>query len=204
MGTAGLHLQPGEETLLAVVVGAVLSIVGGFVATQFEVIMRRRERERSAALLFGEILAILELMTTMANGARGRGEPYGPFTMRLLRAVRREAETYDRNRESLYDLRDAKLRGQIHALMVRLTIALEGIADATLQIDGAENAASAEGLDAAARVEAMARLASLQDAREGAFEFAVEAVSEIKPILLTLRPLAKQDFGVYASVSRNT
>ena len=204
MAFGGLHLQSGEETLLAVVIGAVLATVGGFVATQFEAAMRRRERERSAALLFGEILAVLELMTTMANGARGRGEPYGPFTMRLLRAVRREAETYDRNRESLYDLRNAKLRGQIHALMVRLTIALEGIADATQQIDRAESAAGAEDLNAAARAEAMARLASLLDAREGAFEFAVEAVSEIKPILLTLRPLAKQDFGVYASVSRNT
>ena len=164
--------------------------------------MRRRERERAAALLFGEILSVLELITVMANEARGRGEPYGPLTMRLLRAVRREIETYDRNREALYDLRDAKVRGQIHALMVRVTLALEGVADATAQIALAEAGAAAPGLDGPARAEAMGRLEALLENREGAFDFAVEAVSRVPPIVAVLQPLAKQTFGVYASVVR--
>ena len=202
LGSGGLHFQSGDQTLLAVIVGAVLATLGGFVATQLEAVMRRRERERAAALLFGEILSVLELITVMANEARGRGEPYGPLTMRLLRAVRREIETYDRNREALYDLRDAKVRGQIHALMVRVTLALEGVADATAQIALAETATAAPGLDGPARAEAMARLEALLENREGAFDFAVEAVGRVPPIVAILQPLAKQTFGVYASVVR--
>ena len=202
MALGGPHFQAGEETLWAVVIGAVLATVGGFVATQLEAVMRRRERERSAALLFGEILAVLELITTMANEARGRGEPYGTFTMRLLRAVQREIETYDRNREALYDLRDAKLRGQIHALMVRVTLSLEGVADTTAQIAQAEAAANALSANHPARPEAMARLEALFEIRETAFDFCVETVGKVAPIVTMLRPLAKQDFGVYASVVR--
>jgi hypothetical protein len=198
----GVHLQSGDQTLLAVIVGAVLATLGGFVATQLEAVMRRRERERAAALLFGEILSVLELITVMANDARGRGEPYGPLTMRLLRAVRREIETYDRNREALYDLRDAKMRGQIHALMVRVTLALEGVADATAQIALAEDATAMPGLDGPARAAAMARLEALLENRESAFDFAVEAVGRVPPIVTVLQPLAKQTFGVYASVVR--
>ena len=99
-----LHFSSGDETLWAVILGAILATIGGFVSTTYEASFRRRERERGSALLFGEILSILELMIDMAKAARGRGEPYGTWTMRLLRAVRREAETYERNRESLYDL----------------------------------------------------------------------------------------------------
>jgi hypothetical protein len=203
MAPGGPHFQAGEETLWAVVIGAVLATVGGFVATQMESIVRRRERERSAALLFGEVLAVLELITGMADQARGRGEPYGPLTMRLLRAVRREIETYDRNREALYDLRNAKLRGQIHAVMVRVTLALEGVADTTAQIAQAETAANALGLNHPARPEALARLEALFEVREAAFDFCVETVGKVAPIVTVLRPLAKQDFGVYASVVRD-
>jgi hypothetical protein len=200
--SGGLHFQSGEETLWAVVIGAVLATLGGFAATQLEAIMRRRERERSAALLFGEILSVLDLITTMANEARGRGEPYGPLTMRLLRAVGREIETYDRNREALYDLRNAKVRSQIHALMVRITLALEGVSDATSQIALADSAAGVTGLDDGARGRTLARLDELFEAREAAFDFAVETVAGVPPIVAVLQPLAKQTFGVYASVVR--
>ncbi|QUD87986.1 hypothetical protein [Phenylobacterium montanum] len=198
----GLHYKPGDETLLAVVIGAVLATAGGFVSAQLEGVLRRRERERAAALLFGEILSILELITKLANDARGRGEPYGPFTVRLMRAVRREAETYDRNREALYDLRNAELRGKIHALMVRLTLALEGFADTGARIALLEDEVRTMGPDHPALAETTARLEALFEGRESSFDFAVECVGQIGPIVTLLRPLAKQDFGIYASVAR--
>ena len=135
-----MHVAANTETLWSVVIGALLATVGGFAATQMEGILRRRERERSAALLFGEILTALELVVRIANESRGRGDPYGPFTMRLLRAVRRETDTYDRNREQLYDLPDARVRALIHALMVRVTLTLEGVFETTEEIVAAEAA----------------------------------------------------------------
>ena len=105
-----LHLESPGGTLWAVAAGAVLATVGGFIATQLEAYVRRRERERSAALLFGEILSALETITAVAQQARSHGEPYGPLTLRLIRAAQRETETYSANRTLLYDLRNAEIR----------------------------------------------------------------------------------------------
>jgi hypothetical protein len=195
-------VQSSDATLWAVILGAVLATISGFLATQLEAVIRRRERERSAALLFGEVLAVLELITTLANDARGRGEPYGPMTMRLLRALRREIETYERNREVLYELRDAKVRGQIHALMVRVSVSLEGVDETSAQIRLAETEVLAMAPDDPARTHALARLEALLESREGAFDFTVETMGRAPAILAILRPLAKQDFGVYAAMVR--
>jgi len=201
LGSAGLHFHSGDETLVAVVIGAVLATAGGFLATQLETFVRRRERERGAALLFGEILSVLQLITRLANESRGRGEPYGRLTMRLLRAVRRETDTYDRNREALYDLRDASTRARIHTLMVRVTLALDGVADSTAQIAAAQDQANRLAPDDPALDEARAWVATLMSEREAAFDFAVETVAQVEPIISILRPLAKETFAAHASVA---
>jgi hypothetical protein len=185
-----------------VVIGALLATVGGFAATQLEAVLRRRERERSAALLFGEILSALELTIRIADETRGRGDPYGPFTMRLLRAVRREAETYDRNREQLYDLRDAKTRTQIHGLMVRITLGLEGITDSAAQIGILQSAVYALGPDDPARRDIEGQIAANADARHVTFGFMVDAAAQIKPIIALLRPLARQSFDEHEKLLR--
>ncbi len=188
------------ETLWAVIVGAVLATVGGFAATQLEQFLRRRERQRGAALLFGEILSVIELLMGLADDARGRGDPYGQLTMRLLRAMRRETDAYDRNREQLYDLPDAKLRALIHALMIRVTLTLDGIFDTTAEIVTAE--AADKAMDAAdpVRPELLRRLDSLRETRSGGFDFAVETIEEIRPIIAVLQPLAKESFEAYSTV----
>jgi hypothetical protein len=190
-------LGVGGDTIWAVVLGAVLATLGGFVATQLEAFFRRRERERGAALLFGEILSVVELLLVLADEARGRGEPYGPMTMRMLRATKRETETYDRNRESLYDLRDAAIRAQIHTMMVRVTLCLDGVFESAAEIALLEAADSGpESADAA-------RITFLAESRRGAFDFALGAVEPIQRIVAVLRPLARQPFGDHGEIARN-
>jgi len=196
-----LHFSSGDETLWAVILGAILATIGGFVSTTYEASFRRRERERGAALLFGEILSILELMIDMAKAARGRGDPYGTWTMRLLRAVRREAEAYERNRESLYDLRDVRTRAQIHTVMVKVMLGLEGVFDATERIEADSITSRQAGLDPTSKAEIEARLASAFEERERAFLALGETAVGIAPIVEVLRPLAKQDFRVYSAVA---
>jgi hypothetical protein len=188
------------ETLWAVIIGAVLATVGGFAATQLEGILRRRERERSAALLFGEIMSVIELLAALADRSRGQGDPYGPFTMRLMRAVRRETYAYDRNRESLFDLRDAKLRAQIHALMVRITLTLEGVFDSDEQIGLTQTALKALDANDPARAELTERLESAMETRASAFDFVVETTAETRPIIEVLKPLARETFDAYSTV----
>jgi len=196
-----LHFSAGDETLWAVILGAILATIGGFVSTNYEASFRRRERERGSALLFGEILSILELLVDMAKAARGRGDPYGTWTLRLLRAVRREAETYERNRESLYDLRDVRTRAQIHTVMVKVMLGLEGVFDATERIEVDSIVNRQAGLDPTSKSEVEARLASAFEERDRAFLALSETAVGIAPILEVLRPLAKQDFRVYSAVA---
>jgi len=196
-------VSDGGETLWAVVVGAVLATAGGFAATRLEDVVSKRARERSAAVLFGEILSVLELIVVLANESRARGEPYGPFTMRLLRAVRREIDVYDRNRESLYDLRDATVRARIHTLMVQVTLSLEGIFESSEQIEAGEAALVRMSADDPYKATAEARLSVLIDARQQAFNFTMENVAGAKSILSLLRPLARQRFDAAEAVVRD-
>jgi len=178
-------LSPHSQALAAVVTGAVLATASGVVATQLEAFFKRRERERLAALLFGEVLSALEVILATAAQARRQGDPFGPITRRTLRAARREIEVYDRNREALYDLRDADLRVNIHALMVRMAMPLEGI------LDGAEapGGAAAESLD------------------QG-FDFLMEMAGRLPGVVARLGKIARHGFEQYgrlrAEAARDT
>jgi hypothetical protein len=123
------------QTLVSIGVGAVLATIGGFIATLLEARLRRRERERTAALTFGEILASLRVLVRAAEDAHGRGDPFGPLTMRLLRGARREVEAYESNRQALSDLGSTDLRLSLHALMIRFTLALDGVIEAKADDD---------------------------------------------------------------------
>jgi hypothetical protein len=196
-----LSFTTGDQTLWAVILGAILATIGGFVSTTFEASYRRHERERGAALLFGEILSVLELLIAMAGRARDRGEPYGSFTMRLLRAVRREAEAYERNREQLHDLRDVHTRAQIHTVMVKVMLSLEGVFDAMERIQADSITNRQADLDPTSRSEVETRLASAVFERDQAFDALGETAVDVAPIVEALRPLAKQDFRVYSAVA---
>lgn len=191
------------DTLWAVVAGAVLATVGGFVATQLEGVMRRRERERSAALMFGEILSALGTLTAVASGARAHGEPYGPFTLRVIRAAQREIETYERNRATLYDLRDAEIRIRIHVLMVQVSLALDGVSKSSLQIAADQAVLDDADRDAAKAAAVREHQDASSRGRETAFEYVMTVASEINSLVVALQPLAKVDFSELKKFSGN-
>ncbi len=116
-----------DDTLVAVVLGAMLATLGGFLAARFEAWLRRRERERDAALLLGEIVFTFVTVLKMTDDTRRVGDPYGPITMQMLAGARREADAYERHRDRLPDLGDPDLRIGMHKLMITLTMTLDGI-----------------------------------------------------------------------------
>lgn len=170
---------PHSETMVAVVVGALLATLSGVAATQLEAHFRRRDRERAAALLFGEVLSSLRVLLEGADQARRIGEPYGPFTLRILRAARRELDIYERNRESLLDLRDAGLRVDVHVLMVSITMPLDGVIDSIVDRN---------------RVDVQPR--------EQAFSFLLEAVARLPALVARLGRIAGHRFEHYERIPR--
>ena len=157
------------ETLIAVVAGAVLATIGGFVATLLEARMHRRQRERTAALIFGEILASLRTLVRAVEDAHGRGEPFGPLTMRLVRGARREIEAYDRSRPALSDLRETDLRLSIHSLVTRITLSLDGIIESTSEIIY----------------------------RDGSYDYLLSITPGLDVLILRLAPIAGQPITAY-------
>ena len=163
------------STLGGVVVGAVVATFGSFAAAWWERRLLRREREADAALVFGELLRTLSLQISVLRAAHAHGEPFGPITIRMARALRREVEIYDRNRERLYTVRDAGLRPHTSALMARLTFALDRVLDNT---------------EALAAQSSEAERAELALGREQAFEFLVECSGELPALVARFAALA--------------
>lgn len=124
------------DTLLAVVIGAMLATVGGLIGEHYEDIIERRRRQRDAARFFGEILGSIDTLIDRALHSQQFGDPWGPVTLRLFRTAMREAEVYDRNRERLFDIQDMNLRSRIHVHVISEIFPLEAI------IEGSDRIAS--------------------------------------------------------------
>lgn len=172
-----IDFAPHTDTLVAVFLGALLATLSGVIANQFEAFFKRRERERAAALLFGEVLSTLKLLLEGAERTRGVGDPRGPVTKRMLLAARREMDIYERNRESLTELRDAGLRVDLHGIMVRLSIALDGLLSAMDAPDEAER-------------------------WDRAFDFLMINADRLTALIARLGVLARHPFEEYAELAR--
>lgn len=122
------------DTLLAVVVGAALALIGGILSEHYEDAIERRRRERDAARFFGEILGSIDALVDRAIHSQKFGDPWGPVTMRLFRTAMREAEVYDRNRERLFDIQDMELRSRIHVHVISEIFPLEAIIEGSDRI----------------------------------------------------------------------
>jgi hypothetical protein len=168
-----MDFSPHTDTLVAVVLGALLATVSGIAANQLEAFFQRRERERSAALLFGELMTTLKVMLDNATRTRAIGERYGPITRRMLHAARREIDIYDRHRVALLDLRDAALRVDIHSVMVRISMPLDGVLDSIAANDGSDVA------------------------REQGYDYMMEVVTRLPDLVKRLGRLAGHTFDEF-------
>ncbi|MGD0144360.1 MAG: hypothetical protein ABSC92_14485, partial [Rhizomicrobium sp.] len=166
-----------------VLLGALLATGGGFCATQLERHLEHRRRERNAAILFAELLSMLGIILNLTHEAYGRGEPFGPLTLRLLRSARREIDIYDRNRESLFDIRDAVLRAWIHCVVLSLAMPMDEVFDATQEIMAEQVLLkSSPDLPDLRRLEIEEHIADLLSRRAGSYDFVQESAVDLKQV----------------------
>jgi hypothetical protein len=176
-----LHLDPTDSgPFMGVAVGAVLATMGGLLGGQIENRLNRKERENGAALLFGEILAALKLIVGLADETRGRGDPYGPITLRIVKAAHRETLIYDRNRETLFAIRDPMLRAKTHVLLLQMSLTLEAVLEA------------ADAVKTATGAEAEAAIAE----RAGSFGYLLELHAQLPPLIAQFERIARQSFSI--------
>ena len=179
---------------LAMIIGAFLASTGGFLVAWLLDRMERKRQERSIALVCLDLLTSLSVLTNLAKGARSRGTPYGPFTLRLVRSCMRDLDVYERNRERIADIADPNVRAEIYQCMARMTLAVDGVLGETAVIVSAEgeiDAARSRG--DAAKVEEIAKdRLDREERRDASFDFMVDTTAELcAPLSIKLRAIAK-------------
>lgn len=191
-----------QSTLMAVVLGAILATIGGFVATVMERYLDKKEKEQNAALFFGEILSSLAIIIKFANETKKIGDPFGPVTMRMLRSARNELDVYDRNREQVFYIRDSDLRARMQTLLIRISMPIDGVIEASDEIKAMREAVRTIK-DQAERGEIEARLKSDETRRNAGFEFILERADELKSVIDGLGPIAGQSFDRLDRIARS-
>lgn len=186
------------DTLLAVVVGAMLATIGGLVAEHYEDVIERRRRQRDAARFFGEVLGSIDALVDRAIVSQKYGDPWGPVTMRLFRTAMREAEVYDRNRERLFDIQDTDLRARIHYHVVSEIFPLEAI------IEGSERIAEIDeylddggAMSEERRRKLQERLEVWLNSRKTGLDFIKNEREKTPDICRALERLARVSFSKY-------
>jgi hypothetical protein len=111
-------------------------------------------------------------------------------------------DIYDRNREALYDLRDAAIRVRIHGLAIRVAMALDGVLEATPEIAAVELSGKAPGLAKKAKDEIAERLDRMRASRAASFDFALEMAAQIRPVVGELGVLARHSFEVMTRLAQ--
>lgn len=134
MRQSGFDFVGNLDTVLAVVLGAILATFGGLIADHYEDRIERGRRQRDAARFFAEVLSSIDTLVARALYSQKFGDPWGPVTMRLFRTAMREAEVYDRNRERLFDIQDVELRRRIHVHVISEIFPLEAIIEGSERI----------------------------------------------------------------------
>ena len=135
------------DTLLAVIVGALLATGGAMGAELVQDRLGRKRKEREAARFFGEILTSADRVLDRAFASLEIGEEWGPVSKRLFRTALDETAVYERNRERLFDIRDIPLRRAIHLHFLEETVPLVALVETWDDIDEIEKVSSllAEG-----------------------------------------------------------
>lgn len=181
---------------LAMIIGAFLASTGGFLVAWLLDRMERKRQERSIALVCLDLLSSLSVLTNLAKDARARGNPYGPYTLRLVRSCMRDLDVYERNRERIADIGDPNVRAELYQCMARMTLAVDGVlgeTDVIARTNDELEAARVRG--DAAKIEDLQQDRREREARRDiSFEFMLDTTQALcGPLSLKLRAIAKSD-----------
>lgn len=183
------------DTLLAVIIGAVLATGGAMVAELVQDRLSQQRKERDAARFFGEILATVDLILDRSFASMDLGERWGEVTVRLFRTALNEAGIYERNRERLFEIRDIELRRRIHLHFLTEMVPLVALIELSREIKDLEKELEdGDQLTAEKRARLEDELARKREGREGALDSIRVEHALTDAICADLEPLADVKF----------
>ena len=183
------------DTLLAVIVGAVLATGGAMVAELVQDRLGQKRKEREAARFFGEILATVDLILDRAIASMAIGERWGDVTLRMFRTALHEAAIYERNRERLFELGDMQLRQDIHTHFLIEMVPLVALNETSREIAALEKELKHDAAFSDAKRQLLEEdLETLRETRETALNAIIAEHAKTDAICQRLEPLAGVTF----------
>lgn len=183
------------DTLLAVIIGALLATGGALVAELVQEKLGRKRRQRDAARFFGEVLSSVDRVLDRAFSSMDLGERWGGVSKRLFRTALDETAIYERNRERLFEIQDIALRRLIHTHFLEETVPLVALVENWDEHDQiTKELEENEQLSEARRARLHADLERLDEARENGLASTKIKHAETESILAKLEPLAELKF----------
>jgi hypothetical protein len=187
------------DTLVAVIIGAMLATLGALFAELIQDRLNRRRRERDAARFFGEILYSIDRILDRAVESQKIGDPWGSVTRRMFRTALREADIYQRNRERLFDIRDMELRARIHAHFISEMFPLEALVEYCDELTEIDAELETEGLPLRRCEMLAARAKGLSAIRRRSLEVLIIEAEKTHEICAGLQALGGVDLERAAS-----
>ena len=183
------------DTLLAVIIGAVLATGGAMVAELVQDRLGRKRKARDAARFFGEILTSVDRVLERAVGSLKFGDPFGSVSKRLFRTASEETSVYERNRERMFDIHDIELRRLIHTHFLEQTVPLVAMLEYWDDVDAIEKElAEDDQMSEARRAAKLNELEQIKDQRRVALASVVQQRDQTKDICAMLAPIADLKF----------
>ena len=183
------------DTLLAVIIGALLATGGAMVAEIVQERLGRKRRERDAARFFGEILSSVDRVLDRAFQSMEMGERWGSVSKRLFRTALDETRIYERNRERLFEIHDLELRRTIHTHFLEETVPLVALLENWDEYDEISKELSEnEQMSEARRARLTEELEKLQEYRELGLRSTKREHAATEAICAMLEPIAQIRF----------
>lgn len=183
------------DTLLAVIIGALLATGGAMVAELVQEKLGRKRRERDAARFFGEILSSVDRVLDRAFASMEMGERWGSVSKRLFRTALDETRIYERNRERLFEIHDIELRRTIHTHFLEETVPLVALLENWDEYDQiSKELTENEMMSETRRARLEAELVQLQEFREIGLDSTKAKHAETEIICAALEPIAQIRF----------
>lgn len=197
MGRSVFEYIGNLDTLIAVMVGAVLATGGALTAEIIQDRISRRRQERDAARFFGEILTSIDKILDVAFASQSIGDRWGRVTERLFKTAISEAAVYERNRERLFDIRDMGLRQSIHRHFLQKSVSLVAVLeywDDTKNVEAALKNPSE--LSPEHQKNLNVELSTLHEARESALQGVIDEHAKTDTITSKLEKIARVEFDI--------
>lgn len=183
------------DTLLAVIVGAVLATGGAMVAELVQDRLGQKRKEREAARFFGEMLTSVDRILDRAFASMELGERWGSVSRRMFKTALDESGVYQRNRERLFEIRDIQLRRMIHTHFLEGNVPLVALVDYWDELDKIAHQLNEDELMGESRRNALLdKRERFEEMRLGALESVRNQHARTDAICERLQPIADLEF----------